>query len=391
MKIAYLLFVFPKLSESFILNEITELIALNNEVQIFSIMNPDEKITHEEFKNLDLINRTFYFEFNNYKEILSFRTLNYFLIGCIQDFFELKISRNELIINLKLAYFAKLMEGMNADLIHTHFIGSFARKLSRMTGKPYSVTNHAFEIFKDPNFEDLTKSLTDAKLVFTPSNYNKNYLIKNTDCNENKIKVIHATINPKKFKRVKPLSGEEIIMSGRLVEKKGMRYMILAMKEVIKKYPHSILKIIGDGPLENELKNLVKKSNLEINVKFLGSLSDKGYYNELENSVIAVLPCVITEDGDRDVCPLTLQEAMSMELPVVSTSVHSIPELIDDGISGILVPPKNEKELANATIKLLDNVELRQKMGKKGREKILNEFNVKSQVEKQLIIWQKNL
>jgi len=388
MKVVYLLSFFPKLSESFILNEIIRLVELNNDIRVFSLTKPNEKIIHDEFKHSDLITRTFYFNFYNYKNIFHFKTLNYFLTGCIQDLLEFKIlSKKGLIINLKLAYFAKIIEDMHVDLIHTHFTGNFARKLSQMTGIQYSVTNHAFEIFINPNFEDLVLSLADSKLIFTPSNYNKSYLIKNTGCNENKIKIVHATINSKKFKRINPFFGEEIIMSGRLVEKKGMKYMILAMKNVINKYPNSILKIVGDGPLEKELKYLVKKNSLETNIKFLGSLSDEEYYNELESSIIAVLPCVIAEDGDRDVCPLTLQEAMSMELPVVSTNIHSIPELIDHGISGILVSPNNEKELANAIIKLLDNPLLRQEMGKKGREKILNEFNIESQVEKQIEYW----
>ena len=87
--------------------------------------------------------------------------------------------------------------------------------------------------------------------------------------------------------------------------------------------------------------------------------------------------------------PLTLQEAMAMEIPVVSTTIGSIPELIEDGKEGLLVPERNESALAQAIIKLIDNPSLRQEMGKKGREKILREFNIKTQVNKLLEIWGK--
>ena len=103
--------------------------------------------------------------------------------------------------------------------------------------------------------------------------------------------------------------------------------------------------------------------------------------------MISVLPCIIAENGDRDVCPLSLQEAMAMKVPVISTEIASVPELIDNGVSGILVPEKDENAIAEAIIKLLNNSEIRSQIGLEGSKKIEKEFNIKTQMNVQLSIW----
>ena len=419
---------FPKLSESFILNEIVELLKNGHDIQIFSIVKPWEEVVHDEVDKYQILERTHYFCCKNLLKINLISCSKYLIYIIIQDLYDFRLFNqavskpkvihkkssilhlnqkikskihtigrfgiacmHRFILDLKMAYFATILEKSDVELIHTHFanMGGIARRLSKMLGLQYTVTAHAFEIFMNPNIKKLNQNLFDAVYVFTPSKYNKQYLIDLTICEQNKIEIIHATINPKKFVRTKQCDTKQIIMVARLVEKKGMVYMIEAMKDIAMQHPESVLKIIGDGPLCDELNGLVRKYNLDKNVKFLGSLSDEEYYKELGGSIIAVLPCIITENGDRDVCPLTLQEAMAMELPIVSTNVHSIPELIDDGISGILVPPKNEKALADAVIELLNNPVLRYDMGINGRKKINEEFNIEIQVGKQVALWKK--
>jgi len=162
------------------------------------------------------------------------------------------------------------------------------------------------------------------------------------------------------------------------------------MAIVRKKINYVSLNIAGDGPMKNSLQTLIKQEGLLSCVHLIGGVTNEECKTLLQECTIAVLPCVVAIDGDRDVCPLTLQEAMAMEIPVVSTHVGSIPELIDDGVNGILVPEKNEEALANAIIKLIETPELRRKMGKNGREKILKEFNIKTQVDQLLLIWNRN-
>lgn len=391
MKIAYVINVFPKLSESFILNEIVELLKNGHDIQIYSFVKPTEEVAHEEVEKYQISEKTCYFSFKHLLKSNPINLLKYFLYGVIQDLSQL--SKYNLKRNLKMAYFATVMEENGVEFIHAHFasMGNITRKLGKMLRLQYTFTAHALEIFINPNIKMLKQNIDGAAYAFTPSKYNKQYLIDLTGCDENKIEIIHATIDPAKFSRTKKSDKKQIIMAARIVEKKGMEYMIKAMKDITRRYPDAILKIIGDGPLLNELIQLVRINNLENSVKFLGSISDEEYFNELENSIIAVLPCIISENGDRDVCPLTLQEAMSMEVPVISTNVHSVPELIDDDITGILVPPKNEKVLADAVIELLGDEGLRHRMGENGRKKIMEEFNVEVQMKKQVMLWQKKI
>jgi len=393
MKIAYILSEFPVLSETFILNEIVEVIKNGHKVEIFSLSKPTGDLIHKEIDEYKLLEKTHYFSDFSVKSILKINLLTF-----LKNFLRLvKFNIGGIIFhpkrvyyNLKLAYFATIIQ--NFDIIHSHFATystTVAMQISRVTGKPFTFTMHGYDTFIDLYAQNLREKIDNSATVFTPSIFNKNYIISKTQCDESKIKVIHATINPKKFERkIKKENNQiKILTVARLVEQKGIEYLIKSMKIVTEKYPDIVLNIGGDGPLRNELKNLVDINNLQENINFLGPITDESYVKELETSTIVALPCTVAKDNNRDVCPLTLQEAMSMEVPVVSTDIASIPELIDNGKSGILVPEKDEKTLAEAIIKLIENPDLGQKMGKEGRKKILNEFNIELQVKKLIDVW----
>lgn len=295
---------------------------------------------------------------------------------------------------VRLSYYTPFYR--NIDLVHAHFAHDAAytgMQISRILNKPFTFTAHAFEIFSRQSYsKDRFRILTDGAVkVITPSVFNKRYITNETGCTEDKVEIVRATINPGKFdnqKRLYDKNGKiKIVAIGRLVEKKGFEYLIKAMSKIVEKEPRTFLSIIGSGELENYLINLTRNLGLTKTVHFLGAQTNERVLYELSSSDLAVLPCVVAKDGDMDVCPLTLQEAMAMEIPVISTTVGSIPELITDGEEGLLVAERNESALADAILKLLHNTSLRENMGKKGREKILREFNIKTQVDKLLEIW----
>ena len=178
MKVAYILSTFPKLSESFILNEIVELLKRGHDVQIFSMHTPMEDTTHEEVKKYNLSERTQYFRLNRIFEVSSTKLLKYFLKVLVRDLHNLKISKKRLKLNLKLAYFAAIMDEHDVELLHAHFanMGGAARKLSKMLGVPYTLTTHAFDIYLNPDADELRKVMDGAASVVTISEYNKNYL-----------------------------------------------------------------------------------------------------------------------------------------------------------------------------------------------------------------------
>ena len=388
MNIGYVLGVFPKLSETFILNEIVELTKRGHEVYIFSIFYPREKIVQPEVGEYKLLSRTYYAP-SYFRLVLELFKPNSFPL--------LFYRNNRLLSKLYCIavakYFSKIVRELDLDILHAHFATEptyVAMLISKLTEIPFTFTAHAFDIFIKPDVKALKERMEGAAAVITPSYYNKNYLYNLTNVKEDKIHVVRACANIEKFKRIKrePNGGPPIILSvARLVEKKGIKYGILAIKELINEFPTIQYRIVGSGPLESELKELVNSLNLTAHVKFLGNLDGESLMHELEKAAIFVLPCVQAKNGDRDVWPVALQEAMIAKVPVISTTVGGIPELIEHGKEGYLVEPGNVKQLAGAIRTLLRDSELRNKMGELGRKKIEEKFNIHKEVEKLLKIW----
>ena len=119
----------------------------------------------------------------------------------------------------------------------------------------------------------------------------------------------------------------------------------------------------------------------------MGEQTNEVFLEELKKSDLFISPCIIDDNGDRDVCPLTIQEAMAMLVPVISTDVASIPELIKNGVSGVLVPPKDSNSLEVAIDNLLDDATRRENISKNARQVIDNEFNNNIQTKKLLRYW----
>ena len=385
LKVAYFLSIFPKLSESFILNEIVELIKVHD-VQIFSWLHSSETVTHDEIKEYQLLNRTHYFAVKRICEKNPFRFLKYFIKAVMHSLTVKRISTKELKRDLKLAYFATIMEKEKVELIHAHFtdMGHIARRLGKMLGLPYTLTAHAFDIYMDPDPEELRTVMDEAGLVITISEYNTDYL-KGEIGVKNRIEVIRCGIDIDKFKPEKKIKADGIIQLltvARLVEKKGIAYLIKAIPRVIKEVPNCELTIIGSGPRYDDLQHLMHDLELEGYVQFKGDVSDSALMQYYNGADMFILPCIVAETGDRDGIPVGMMEAMTMELPVISTTVSGIPELVEAGASGILLPPRDEKAIADAIIALCKDSESRVAMGKEGRKKIERGFNVRTEVGK---------
>ena len=158
---------------------------------------------------------------------------------------------------------------------------------------------------------------------------------------------------------------------------------------VIKEVPDCELTIVGLGPLNDSLHQLVRDPDVGGCVQFRGDVSDSELMQCYKDADMFILPCIVIESGDRDGIPVAMMEAMAMELPVISTNVSGIPELVEDGVSGMLVPPKDEKAIADAIVTLCKDEELRVGMGEKGRKIIEREFNITFEAEKLLGVFDK--
>jgi glycosyltransferase involved in cell wall biosynthesis len=157
---------------------------------------------------------------------------------------------------------------------------------------------------------------------------------------------------------------------------KGHTYLIEAFTLLREKGLAFTCHLIGDGPLKETIRSRIHQSKLEQQVIMHGSLAGPDVRRVLAAADIAVLPCVVGKRGDHDGIPVFLMEAMAMELPAVSTRLSGIPELIEDGHTGFLVPPGNSRALADALLLLAADPVLRRRMGKAARMQVKAHFDL---------------
>ena len=292
---------------------------------------------------------------------LRFRTLLYFLLGILT------------------AYYLRLQD---FDHIHVHFIDRatvVALVTGRLLNKTYSLTAHANDIFVSNTL--IKEKISNAKFMVTVSKHNKSHLLENYfGLDPDKIHILHPWVDLTHFSpsTTRPTHERLHIFSvGRLVEKKGHAYLIEACHLLQQKGIDFECRIAGDGPLYAELTALVTQYNLADRVILLGAQPQREVISHLESwADVFVLACVIAKDGDRDGMPVSIAEAMAMELPVISTDIVGIGELVQPG-TGFLTPDRDSQMLAEALQNIHSKTTTeRAKMGQRGRTVIDNEFNL---------------
>lgn len=393
MKIGYVLKIFPKISEKFVTNEILELIKMGHEIYIFSMLHPykkiiyHEKIMHDEVLEYGLLKRTYYSPYIQ-RVILELSGYTSLALGHHPN----NVLYNRLCSDIANS-FVKIIKnrGIALDIIHVHFATEqalVAMKMSRMLGIPFTIMAHANDIFINPDVRTLKEKFESVSAIMTPSYYNKEYIHNLTKISKDRISIIRACPNIDELREIKKKeNGLNVLSISRLVDKKGIKYGILAIKEIIEDYPEITYKIVGTGPLEKELKSLIASLNLCDNVKITGNLDNYSLNDEFSRTTIFMMPCIKSRNGDMDGIPVSLMEAMYLQIPVVSTTISGIPELIDNNINGLLVEPNNVIQLTEAIRSLLINKDLRNKIGNNGKEKIENDFNIHEETKKLVGIW----
>jgi len=301
------------------------------------------------------------------------------IVGALFKHTATKEQRQDLIIHFLLApALAKQMKNDDVTFINSHFAdaaAAFSMISAKLLGLEYGVTSHAYDIFTVvPNLEEKLKY---ARFVLTCTEYNKTALIQKFDLNESKVHVFYHGIDTAKFERtIRPAEPAfEIFSVGRLVPKKGFDILIkacLCLSEVGIDFK---CRIVGDGPLEQELTRLITTSGLQDNVELAGAVAPEKIIDYYERADIFVLPCIILENGDRDGIPNVIAEAMAMELPVVSSKVSGIPELVVDGETGYLKEQLDVRGIADAMELLARDKIQRFEMGKAGRRQAKSVFD----------------
>jgi glycosyltransferase involved in cell wall biosynthesis len=183
--------------------------------------------------------------------------------------------------------------------------------------------------------------------------------------------IVHCGVNPAQFNAVQHAGqGKRLLFVGRLANVKGVPVLLKALSAISKDRPELTLSIAGDGPDRAGLEAQAKQLGIAQNVKFLGYQSQSQVRELLQQTDVFVLPSF------AEGVPVVLMEAMAAGVPVVTTRIAGVPELVDDGVSGILTPPGDEVALGSAIATLLDDPTRRATMGEAGREKVAAEFDI---------------
>jgi len=284
-------------------------------------------------------------------------------------------------------FFYNILKEKKINLVHAWYAwsGIMILPVCKKTNLPLVTSFHGMDVSRLPRHflykKALLKLFKEGQLFLTRSFSMKEDVIK-LGCPSEKIVVHYGGVDVKKFIPTKKKNSKKILMCGRMVEKKGFSYGILAFSKILKKHPDAKLIIIGDGKLRKNLEILVKKLKIEDKVKFLGFLSHERVKKIMQEVNIFLSPNVTAKNKDKEGIPNVIKEAMATGLPVLSTYHAGIPELVVNGKTGFLVEEKDVKAMADKLDYLLSSPDLQDKMGKEGRKIIEKKFNLVSQTEK---------
>ncbi len=221
--------------------------------------------------------------------------------------------------------------------------------------------------------------MSSASFVATCTSYNLAHLstLVNGEV-KHKIKCIYHGLDTTAYPAVAEISSEKLrlVAVGQLKEKKGFQYLLQACRQLKDQGYDFECTIIGEGPLHAVLDEQIQALDLKGMVSLCGALPHQEVIRKYQQAAIFVLPAVLGADGDRDGIPNVILEALAMELPVVSTAHSGIPEVIQDGVNGLLVPPTDVSALAQAIARLIEAPSLRSRFGSKGRQVVVEKFDL---------------
>jgi len=393
MRIAFIVGIFPALSETFILNQITGLIDRGHEVDIYARRPGDTSKIHPEVHKYKLLQRTSYdvsIPHNLFKRFLkavwliiaNFHKAPFVILRCLNVF---KYRRQSL--SLRLLYMVLPYIGKKPyDIIHCHFgpcgiSGMMLRDIGAIKGKLIT-SFHGYDVNTVPNINgtDFYKSLfAKCELYTVNTRFTADKAIA-LGCPKEKI--IRLPVGFKIYKycfkprNISPGDTIKILTVARLVEKKGIEFSVRAVANVTKNYPNLEYHIVGDGPLRKSIEMLIEQLGVQDKVNLIGWRTQDEIRNLYLDAHIFVLSSVTASDGDKEGQGLVIQEAQASGLPVISTLHNGIPEGVLDGKSGFLVPERDVDALAERLVHLIEHPEIWPKMGRAGRAYVEANYDI---------------
>lgn len=404
LKVLFFIGEFPKLSETFILNQITGMISSGHEVTIFADHKENNSKVHEDVSKYHLMSKVHYYGFDGNK----IQRRVFLLERLIRWFPKILFGKNSLSNIRHILKFPMLISFYHQlqvnkigsfDVILAHFGPNGVRAqelidLGWLKGRLFTVF-HGYDMIKylKTNGMDAYNKLFASESVLLPiSEFWKNSLIR-LGADPHRTIVHHMGIDLEKFEFSPQIYDQEItILSvARFVEKKGLAYGLLAVSQLIKKGYKVRYIIIGNGPLKADLKKVIAENNLDEHVKLLGWKTQKEIAELMKAMQIVLLPSVTSRYGDMEGIPVFLMEAMAMGKIVVSTYHSGIPELIDNQKNGYLVQEKDIDGLVGVLEYIVRSKDKWTEIADNARTKVDSEFNIHKLNDRLVEIFQNEL
>ena len=388
MRVGYVLKYFPKLSETFVLNEMVAMERAGAEVEVFALGPSDGVRFAPAISDLAA-------------------PVHYISLGGSAALFEGLIAQQDEVRQLGATHLEWLLaevargpkpetllrrtvelalrvRAQRIEHLHAHFAGP-AAELARLVGKlldiPFSFTCHAKDIYhQSVDATAFQRLAADASTIITVCNANRRYIVERlAPQSAGKIHVLYNGVDLDLFNprdRV-PDTRSLVLGVGRLVAKKGFEYLVDAAVRLEDSGSQLNCLIAGEGREQESLQSRIDTSGAG-SVRLIGPARHDEVRSLLTRASVLALPCVVDEAGNRDALPTVLLEALAAGVPVISTPVAGVTEIIDDGVNGLIVPERDVAALTGAIGRLLGEPATRERFSASGREKAEACFDVNS-------------
>ena len=381
-EVAYLFERFPSFGQTFCYREVAELERQGMKVHVFSIRRPVNE--PEQDWDRQIVERVQYLpeEKALVAEVdaaLRKKAVSHEVRETVQQW-----GRQSDFLRLYQAiYIGMRLQEDGLRHLHAHFAGMAARtayRINQFFGIPYSFTAHANDIFAPRDFVvSLPKLIDSAAAIVTVSDYAAGDLKARFPASAAKVHRVYNGVDFSRFHPPDPGSGTPAIVSiGRLIEKKGFADLISACALLTSRRRAFICEIVGEGPLEEILRAQIASADVEGCVRLVGPQTQTQIALRLAHATIFVLPCTRDTDGGMDNLPTVIMEAMAAGLPVISTPLGGIPEMVEHDVTGEMVPERDPAAVCGAIERLISDPQRARRLGDKGRQIAREKFSIET-------------
>jgi len=383
-RFAYLFERFPSFGQTFCYREVAELDRQDGAPPIFSIRKPKNEPPQD--WDPHIVERVHYLP--EEKELLEDvrraakkRKLGTDILAALDEWGR----RTDFLRLYQAVYVGLRLREMGIGHVHAHFAGMAARTafwINKFFPITFSFTAHANDIFVPTDFEvGLGKLVDTARAIITETDYAAQFLRERFPERAGRVHRIYNGLDLSKFGRADFSSIPRLIVSvGRLIPKKGFSDLIRACALLVEHGKSFRCEIIGEGPLENELRRQIDELCLQNNVVLTGAKPQSQLRRGLAEANVFVLSSVIDPEGGMDNLPTVIMEAMATGLPVVSTNIGGIPEMVIENETGFLTQPGDAVAMADAINKIIGDASVARRLGQSGYERARTLFSIDKNV-----------